>query len=111
MGQTMFGCALMAHFFFTDPFYKRPWWNYDKPPQRVQQVYFLSADRKILKRVTMDLEQPNGIIGTPDGKKLFIADIHAGKTWAYDIQPDGNLMNKMLRCELGSEGITLEYRS
>ncbi len=94
--------------FFTDPFYKRPWWNYDRPPQGVQQVYFLSADRKILKRVTTDLEQPNGIIGTPDGKKLFVADIRAGKTWAYDIQPDGNLTNKMLRCELGSDGMTLD---
>src|ERR1044071_1115702 len=30
--------------FFTDPFYKRPWWNYDRPPQGTEQVYFL--DRK-----------------------------------------------------------------
>lgn len=94
--------------FFTDPFYKREWWNYDKPPQSTQQVYFLSADRKTLKRVTTDLEQPNGIIGTPDGKKLFVADIRARKTWAYDIGEDGILANKTLRCELGSDGMTLD---
>lgn len=94
--------------FFTDPFYKREWWNYDKPPQGTEQVYFLSADRKTLKRVTTDLSQPNGIIGTPDGKKLFVADIRARKTWAYDIQPDGSLTNKTLRCELGSDGMTLD---
>ena len=94
--------------FFTDPFYKREWWNYDKPPQGVQQVYFLSADRKTLKRVTTDLIQPNGIIGTPDGKRLFVADIRANKTWAYDIQADGTLTNKTLRCELGSDGMTLD---
>jgi gluconolactonase len=94
--------------FFTDPFYKRPWWNYDKPPQGTEQVYFLSADRKTLKRVTADLVQPNGIIGTPDGKTLFVADIKAGKTYAYDIQPDGSLANKRLRCELGSDGMTLD---
>ena len=94
--------------YFTDPFYKRPWWNYDKPPQSTEQVYFLSADRKVLKRVTTDLAQPNGIIGAPDGKTLFVADIRAGKTWAYDIQRDGGLTNKRLRCELGSDGMTLD---
>ena len=94
--------------YFTDPFYKRDWWDYDQPPQGTEQVYFLSADRKTLKRVTTDLAQPNGIIGTPDGRTLFVADIKAGKTYAYDIQPDGALTNKRLRCELGSDGMTLD---
>jgi gluconolactonase len=94
--------------FFTDPFYKREWWDYNKPPQGTEQVYFLSADHKTLTRVTSDLLQPNGIIGTPDGKKLFVADIRAGKTWAYDIKADGSLTNKTLRCELGSDGMTLD---
>ena len=94
--------------FFTDPFYKRPWWEHNAPPQVTQQVYFLSADRKTIKRVTTDLEQPNGIIGTPDGKTLFVADIRARKTYGYDIQPDGSLANKRLHCELGSDGMTLD---
>jgi gluconolactonase len=94
--------------YFTDPFYKRPWWDYDRPPQVSQQVFFLSADRKTLRRVTSDLQQPNGIIGTPDGKKLFVADIRARQTWAYDILPDGSLTNKTLRAELGSDGMTLD---
>jgi gluconolactonase len=94
--------------YFTDPFYKREWWDYDKPPQGTEQVYFLSADRRTLNRVTTDLVQPNGIIGTPDGKTLFVADIKAAKTYAYDIQPDGSLVNKRLRCELGSDGMTLD---
>ena len=94
--------------YFTDPFYKRPWWDYDQPPQGTEQVYFLSADRKSLKRVTTDLVQPNGIIGTPDGKMLFVADIKAGKTYGYEIQADGSLANKRLRCELGSDGMTLD---
>jgi gluconolactonase len=94
--------------YFTDPFYKREWWDYDKPPQGTEQVYFLSPDRKTLKRVTTDLAQPNGIIGTPDGKKLFVADIRAGRTYSYDIQADGLLANKQLHCELGSDGMTLD---
>lgn len=94
--------------YFTDPFYKRDWWNYDKPPQTTQQVYFLGVDRKTLTRVTTDLVQPNGITGTPDGKKLFVADIKAGKTYSFDIQPDGSLTGKTLFCELGSDGMTLD---
>jgi gluconolactonase len=94
--------------FFTDPFYKREWWDYNKPPQGTEQVYFLGADRKTLKRVTTDLVQPNGIIGTADGKKLFVADIRAGKTYSYDVQPDGSLANKQMHCELGSDGMTLD---
>ena len=94
--------------YFTDPFYKRDWWDYNKPPQGTEQVYFLSSDHKTLKRVTTDLVQPNGIIGTPNGKKLFVADIGARKTYAYDIQPDGSLTNKTVRCELGSDGMTLD---
>jgi len=94
--------------FFTDPSYKREWWDYNDAPQGTQQVYFLSTDRKTLKRVTTDLVQPNGIIGTPDGKSLFVADIRASKTYAYDIQADGSLTNKRLHCELGSDGMTLD---
>lgn len=94
--------------YFTDPFYKRPWWDYNEAPQGTQQVYFLSADRKSLKRVTTDLEQPNGIIGTPDGKTLYVADIRARKTYRYDIRADGTLANKHLHCELGSDGMTLD---
>lgn len=94
--------------FFTDPFYKRTWWNYNEPPQGTEQVYFLSADRRDLRRVTTDLVQPNGLIGTPDGKKLFVADIRANKTWVYDIRDDGSLTDKTLRCDLGADGITLD---
>ncbi len=94
--------------YFTDPFYKRPWWDYDKMPQDGQHVYRLSADRKTLVRVTDDLKQPNGIIGTPDGKTLFVADIGAGKTYRYDIQADGSLTNKALFCTMGSDGMTLD---
>ena len=94
--------------YFTDPFYKRDWWDYDAPPQGTEQVYFLSADRKTLRRVTSDLVKPNGIIGTPDGKTLFVADIRAGKTYGFDVQADGTLTNKRVRCELGSDGMTLD---
>lgn len=94
--------------YFTDPFYKRPWWSYNKPPQGTEQVYFLAADRKTLRRVTDDLKQPNGIIGSANGKTLFVADIGAGKTYRYRIERDGSLADKTLFCEKGSDGMTLD---
>ena len=94
--------------YFTDPFYKRAWWTYDAMPQDGQHVYFLSADRRTLVRVTHDLEKPNGIIGTPDGKTLYVADIGAGRTYRYEIATDGALNHKTLVAEQGSDGMTLD---
>jgi gluconolactonase len=94
--------------YFTDPFYKRPWWDHTERPQDSEQVYFLSADRRTLKRVTTDFVRPNGIVGTPDGRTLFVSDIGAGRTYAFDVLPDGGLTNRRVRCELGSDGMTLD---
>jgi gluconolactonase len=95
--------------YFTDPLYKRDYWKRDpKMQQDGQHVYFLTPDRKKLTRVASDLKQPNGIIGTPDGKTLYVADIGAGKTYSFDIGADGSLTNKHLFCELGSDGMTID---
>lgn len=94
--------------YFTDPFYKRSWWQHDKMPQDGQHVYFLPADRQRLVRVADDLTQPNGIIGTPDGKTLYVADIGAGETYRFDIASDGHLARKTLVCKQGSDGMTLD---
>jgi gluconolactonase len=55
-----------------------------------------------------DYKQPNGLIGTPDGKVLYVADIGAGKTYRYDIQSDGTLMNRKEFCAQGSDGMTID---
>jgi len=94
--------------YFSDPYYPRSWWKHTTMPQEGQHVYFLSADRKICKRVTEDLKQPNGLVGTPDGKTLYVSDIQANKTYVCDIQPDGTLAHKRLFCDLGSDGMTID---
>ena len=97
--------------YFTDPLYKRPYWERDpEMKQDGEHVYFLSDDGAQLFRVAEDLEKPNGIVGTPDGKNLYIADIGAGKTYKYDIREDGYLLNKTLFCEMGSDGMTIDDR-
>ncbi|MCC8199473.1 MAG: SMP-30/gluconolactonase/LRE family protein [Tannerellaceae bacterium] len=95
--------------YFTDPLYPRDYWTRSPEMQQDgQHVYYLSPDRKRLIRVDEELEQPNGIIGTPDGKRLYVADIKAGKTYVYHIQPDGTLTHKWLFAPVGSDGMTMD---
>jgi gluconolactonase len=77
-------------------------------PQVCQAVYYLAPDHKTITRIIDDLVQPNGIVGTPDGKTLFIADISGKKTWKYSILKDGIIGNKKLFCEMGSDGMTID---
>src|SRR4029077_4905042 len=74
--------------YFTDPFYQRAYWKRGPKEQDTEGVYYLAPDRKQLLRVVADMKQPNGIIGTPDGKILYIADLGANRTYAYDIRPE-----------------------
>ncbi|MBI5008389.1 MAG: SMP-30/gluconolactonase/LRE family protein [Bacteroidia bacterium] len=96
--------------YFTDPYYKRPWWKHNDMPQDLQGVYYISPDGKTVTRIISDLRQPNGIVGTPDGKTLFVADIGDNKTYKYSIVRDGIVENKQLFCELGSDGMTIDTK-
>jgi gluconolactonase len=94
--------------YITDPFYKRTYWTRGPMEQPVQGVYFLTADHKTLTLVVDDMRQPNGIIGTPDGKRLYVSDIGGRQTFVYDIADDGGLTNKRLFCKMGSDGMTID---
>lgn len=96
--------------YFTDPYYHRNYWQEGhKEVQDARGVYYLSTEGKIT-RVIDDYKQPNGLIGTPDGKTLYVADINDRKIWKYDIQPDGTLANKTFFAPNGSDGMTIDNR-
>ena len=98
-----------GNLYFTDPLYARNYWKRDKTThQPGQYVYYFDIKSKKATPVAIDLKQPNGIVGTPDGKTLYVADIGAGKTYSYAINPDGALENKTLFCEMGSDGMALD---
>lgn len=95
--------------YFTDPFYKRDYWkDRDKSEQEKERVFYLPKDAKAPVIAEDTLVQPNGIIGSPDGKFLYVADIGDKKTYKYEIAADGSLTNRKLFCEMGSDGITLD---
>jgi gluconolactonase len=98
-----------GNIYFTDPLYKRPYWKRDPAmAQPGQYVYYFDVKSKTAKPVATDLKQPNGIIGTPDGKILYVADIGAGQTFAYEPLADGTLAKKRAFCRMGSDGMTID---
>jgi gluconolactonase len=94
--------------YFTDPYYQRDYWTRQNPEITGQKVYFLPKGKSEPVIADDNLEQPNGIIGTPDGKTLYVADIKANKTYRYQIAPDGRLINRQLFVEQGSDGMTID---
>jgi gluconolactonase len=93
--------------YFTDPFYKRNYWSRGPAEQDKPCVYAVSA-KGVVTRANDELRQPNGIIGTPDGKTLYVADIGGRKTYAFDVAAKGTLTNKRLFCDQGSDGVTID---
>lgn len=96
--------------YFTDPYYYRDYWpEGHAEEQDARGVYYIGADKKIT-RVVDDYKQPNGIIGTPDGKTLYVADINDRKIWKYDIESNGMLKNKTFFAPNGSDGMTIDNK-
>ncbi|MDR2883236.1 MAG: SMP-30/gluconolactonase/LRE family protein [Alistipes sp.] len=98
--------------YFTDPLYARDWWTHRGRESQLdgQHVYRLDPATSRVTRLTGDLRQPNGIIGTPDGKTLYVADMGGRTTWAYDIAPDGLLTGKRVFTGMASDGMTIDER-
>lgn len=91
--------------YFTDPKYGG---EETDLPQDGMHVYYITPEHNSVIRVCNDLEKPNGVVGTPDGKILYVTDSQAEKTYKYDIQKEGSLTNKTLFVELGCDGMTLD---
>ncbi len=92
--------------YLTDPRYG----NRDNLPQDGEHVYYLTPDRANVIRVIDDMVRPNGLIGTPDGKMLYVTDNGAGQTFSYTINDDGTLADKKLFAPEGSDGMTIDNR-
>ncbi len=94
--------------YFTDPYYQRPYWERKTGEMDGHHVYYTPKGKKTAILVDSNLVQPNGIVGSADGRSLFVADIDAKKTYKYDINKDGTLANRRLFTEMGSDGMTLD---
>ncbi len=91
--------------YFTDPAY-----GVDSAmlEMGVEGVYYIVPGGGQVMQVAVDLIRPNGIIGTPDGRKLYITDHYGKMTWQYEVMEDGSLSGKQPFVEMGCDGLTMD---
>lgn len=117
--------------YITDPVFPRPYWDADDPRQQGWEpthseqspqgkggyVYYLPPGGHTLVRVTTEAmgwesdSWPNGVVGTPDGKKLYVnkwAGDNKGGTWVFDIKRDGTLANMRKFTDWGGDGMSMD---
>lgn len=92
--------------YFTDPRYGQM----DDLEQDGFHVYYLPPAGGSIRRILSDLKKPNGVVGTADGKHLYVTDPGANVTYSYDIQSDGSLTNRRMAAPAGSDGLTVDER-
>jgi gluconolactonase len=94
--------------YFTDPFYKRPWWEHSEQPQPRRSIYAADRDGANIRLLDDQFKTPNGIVGDARRGLLFVADIGDSKTYVYTIAADKSLVDRKLFCNEGSDGMTLD---
>lgn len=116
--------------YITDPIFPRPYWSNTDPrnqgwePTHSEQaatgkgghVYYLAPGSHTLVRVTTMPgwnadAWPNGVVGTPDGKKLYVNKWYydnLGGTWVFDINADGTLSNMKKFTDWGGDGMSMD---
>ena len=119
--------------YITDPIFPRSYWAPGDPRQQGWEpthseqaptgkgghVYYLAPGSNTLVRVTNDAmgwdadSWPNGIVGTPDGKKLYVnkwKGDNMGGTWVFDINAGGTLTNMRKFIDMGGDGMSMDER-
>lgn len=90
--------------YFTDPRYGNRD-NIELP----EAVYYLATDGT-LTQIIADFKRPNGIVLSPNGRVLYVADNGAKSIYAYDVAAPGVINNKRLFAELpgGPDGMSVD---
>jgi gluconolactonase len=98
--------------YLSDPYYQRDYWERTHPDAALggQHLYYLHPDHSTLTIADSNLVQPNGLVGTPDGKQLYVGDIGASLIYKYEINEDGSLSNRQVFIKQSADGITLDDR-
>lgn len=54
-------------------------------------LYYAAADGSSIREVAYPLESPNGVGLSPAGDRLYVAETHTGRVWAWDVTEPGEL--------------------
>lgn len=96
--------------YFTDPYYQRDYWTRKQPELAKMHVYYLAPGLTTPVIVADSLNRPNGIVGSKDGKTLYVADIGASKIYRYQVNADATLSNRTFFAAQSADGITLDNK-
>ncbi len=69
------------------------------PPQDKTAVYYIDPVGNII-RVIDDVAEPNGLVLSPDGTKLYVDDGNSKYLYSWDVAPDGTVSGKLSLAEL-----------
>ena len=118
--------------YITDPIFPRGYWDAGRPAPAALGTDPLGAGRRKAKAVTSTIylpaperfvrvtsdalgwesdAWPNGVVGTPDGKKLYVNKWYydnKGGTWVFDIKRDGTLSNMRKFTDWGGDGMSMD---
>lgn len=106
--------------YITDPLFVRDYWDASdlRKGSRMgtsQQgggfLYYVNPKTKEISKADEEsYGRPNGVVGTPDGKTLYVVKMPS-QVNKYDINPDGTLSNKRVHMEKGGgDGMTLDEK-
>lgn len=81
--------------YFTDPVYGIIGYGPKKAQseQPVRGIYRINSDGTALSRVAGELEMPNGLAFSSDGKLLYVSNSADGNIYEYSVTSDGSLKN------------------
>ncbi|MGV3762593.1 SMP-30/gluconolactonase/LRE family protein [Parapedobacter sp.] len=94
--------------YFTDPYYQRDYWTRAVPDLAAEGLYRYRDGQ--VTRLDDQFKRPNGIVGTPDGKFLYVADIGDNKIYRYTLRKDGTIRDRHLFANQGSDGMTIDEK-
>ena len=108
--------------YFTDPRYSNAQWIWevrssltnrvddpdDAEEQDARALYYLPPAGKPVRRCAARFTQPNGVIGTLDGKWLYVSDTEEKTVRRFAIRADGSLADETVFISSFSDGMTLD---
>jgi arylsulfatase A len=112
----------LGRLYFSDPCYgdRGGMELVDERGRKVEGVYRIDPDGKVTRVIAFEVERPNGLVVSHDGRTLFVADNHndvvggARKLWRFELKADGsvNVAGKTLVHDWGAtrgpDGVKLD---
>jgi sugar lactone lactonase YvrE len=80
---------------------------FGREPFRPGTIGLVTPDGAV-RTVADDIHFPNGMVVTPDGSTLIVAESWARRLTAFDIDPDGGLSNRRVWAPVDGDGICLD---